>query len=84
MSNQNDSKIDLLFKAISLLALPAFAWVLSLSSERARMQEKITFFESRLSAVEKALKENEKSVNELVTTAKFILEDVKELKASNP
>ncbi len=78
--NQSNDKIDMFFKALSLCILPAIAWLLSLSAERARIEQQINDMDARLNKVERTLSMNEKSVNELVITAKYIHEDLKELK----
>lgn len=78
--NQSNDKIDMFFKALSLCILPAIAWLLSLSAERARVEQQINDMEARLNRVEQTLSMNEKSVNQLVITAKYIHEDLKELK----
>ena len=78
--NQSNDKIDMFFKALSLCILPAIAWLLSLSAERARVEQQINDMDVRLNKVERTLSMNEKSVNELVITAKYIHEDLKELK----
>jgi len=78
--DQNNDKIDLFFKALTLCILPSIAWLLSLSAERARVEQQINDMEARLNRVEQTLTMNEKSVNQLVITAKYIHEDLKELK----
>jgi len=76
---QND-KVEILFKVFSLFALPAFFWALSLSAERARIDERLNHLESRLKLVESSLNEASENVTKLIITAQYIREDLKELK----
>lgn len=89
MSNPIDqpTALEWLWRGLSLLAIPALAWVLKLSSDLARAEYQRQDHERRISQLENDNRENMKAfteikglIIELRTQNATMAEDIKELK----
>ena len=80
--------LEWLWRGLSLLAIPALAWVIKLSSDLARAEYQRADHERRIEQLEDDSRENTKVfteikglIIELKTQNKTMSEDIKELKA---
>ena len=85
--NDNKKMFDLLTKCLSILTLPALAWIISLSAERATVEIRITALERRVEQQETTTKEitqlvqqNAKMTAEMRITLQYLRADLAEVK----
>lgn len=71
INNETSIKTDILFKVLSALLLPLLAWLLSLTSDLSRYEEKITSIEGEIS---KLASKVELAKDDLVATNKTLTE----------
>ena len=85
--NDNKKVFDLITRCLSILTLPAFAWILSLSAERATVEIRISSLERRVDKQETTTKEitqlvqqNAKMTAEMRITLQYLRDDLAEVK----